>query len=140
MPFSDKLHAFLRLSMLGLSELVEQTIDRATDLLLVLLRDDPIQKQLYVDLEIVNLLIRIMSHCQLLAAKENAVNVPQKNTMSRSTHTLTHIQIVAAAAHFSCPHGSNPFSSYVSCIKHRIFACSARTKFSQRARVPSRSN
>ena len=34
MPFSEKLHAFLRLSMLGLSELVEQTIDRATDLLL----------------------------------------------------------------------------------------------------------
>jgi len=88
MPFSDKLHAFLRLSMLGLSELVEQTIDRATDLLLVLLRDDPIQKQLYVDLEIVNLLIRIMSHCQLLAAKENAVNVPQKKYYFKK-HTYT---------------------------------------------------
>jgi hypothetical protein len=87
MPFSEKLHAFLRLSMLGLSERVEQTIDRATDLLLVLLRDDPIQKQLYVELEIVNLLIRIMSHCQLLAAKENAVNEPPKKSISRSTHT-----------------------------------------------------
>ena len=115
------MHAFLRqiacLSQtkhVGFEELVEQTIDRATDLLLVLLRDDPIQKQLYVELEIVNLLIRIMSHCQLLAAKENAVNVPKKSSISRSTHKFTHIQIVAAAPHFSCPHGSNPFSSVLS--------------------------
>jgi len=91
MPFSDKLHAFLRLSILGLSGLAEQTIDRATDLLLVLLRDDPLQKQLYVELEIVNLLIRIMSHCQLLAAKENAVNVPPKNSISKEPHMHLHI-------------------------------------------------
>jgi len=42
----------------------------ATDLLLVLLRDDPAQKKLYVNLQVVNLLIRIIAHCHLSDAKE----------------------------------------------------------------------
>ena len=49
------------------------TIDRATDLLLLLLRGDEAQKELYVALNIVNLLIKIIAHCSMNAAKENAV-------------------------------------------------------------------
>ena len=50
-----------------------ETIDRATDLLLVLLRGDEAQKELYVALNIVNLVIKIIAHCSMNMAKENAV-------------------------------------------------------------------
>ena len=68
------------------------TIDRATDLLLKLVRDDEAQKQLFVNLKVVELLIKIIAHCQQPAAKENAVIMIQQ---------LYHIPIVRKSILYS---------------------------------------